>query len=45
MNDTLKTIDECIEEAEQLLTWLYEQRREYINRHDLNKNENNEKTN
>lgn len=44
MNETLKTIDECIEEAEQLLAWLYEQRREYINQHNLNK-VNDEQTN
>ena len=41
MNDLeqLKTIDERIAEAERLLIYLNEQRREIINRLDLNKNE------
>lgn len=37
MEDKLNTIDECIQEAERLLTWLYEQRREIVNYLDLNK--------
>ena len=41
MNDLeqLETIDERIAEAERLLIFLHEQRREIINRLDLNKNE------
>lgn len=41
MNDLeqLKTIDERIAEAESLLKFLHEQRREIINRNNLNKNE------
>ena len=41
MNDLeqLKTIDSHIAEAERLLKFLHEQRREIINRLDLNKNE------
>ena len=41
MNDLeqLKTIDERIAEAERLLIYLNEQRREIINRLDLNKND------
>lgn len=35
--DQLKTIDERIAEAERLLIYLNEQRREIINRLDLNK--------
>lgn len=42
--DQLKTIDERIAEAERLLKFLHEQRREIINRLDLNK-VNNEQTN
>jgi hypothetical protein len=36
-SNELEIIDERISEAERLLTWLYEQRREYINQHNLNK--------
>ena len=41
MNDLeqLETIDERIAEAERVLNFLHEQRREIINRLDLNKNE------
>ena len=41
MNDLeqLKTIDERIAEAERLLIYLNEQRREIINRNNLNKND------
>lgn len=43
MNDLeqLKTIDERIAEAERLLIYLNEQRREIINRNNLNKNDSN----
>lgn len=46
MNDLeqLKTIDERIAEAERLLIYLNEQRREIINRLDLNKVNDAEKT-
>ena len=46
MNDLkqLKTIDSHIAEAERLLNFLHEQRREIINRNNLNK-VNNEQTN
>lgn len=37
--DQLKTIDERIVEAERLLIYLNEQRREIINRNNLNKND------
>ena len=37
-SELLKTIDERIAEAERLLKFLHEQRREIINRLDLNKN-------
>ena len=41
MNDLkqLKTIDSHIAEAERLLNFLHEQRREIINRNNLNKND------
>ena len=43
MNDLeqLKTIDSHIAEAERLLNFLHEQRREIINRNNLNKNDSN----
>ena len=43
MNDLeqLETIDERIAEAESLLKFLHEQRREIINRNNLNKNDSN----
>ena len=46
MNDLeqLKTIDERIAEAESLLKFLHEQRREIINRNNLNKVKDAEKT-
>ena len=46
MNDLeqLKTIDERIAEAERLLIYLNEQRREIINRNNLNKVKDAEKT-
>ena len=37
--DQLKTIDERIAETERILNFLHEQRREIINRLDLNKND------
>ena len=37
--EQLKTIDAHIAEAERLLKFLHEQRREIINRNNLNKNE------
>ena len=39
--EQLKTIDERIAEAESLLKFLHEQRREIINRNNLNKNDSN----
>ena len=42
--DQLKTIDERIVEAERLLIYLNEQRREIINRNNLNKVKDAEKT-
>lgn len=39
--EQLKTIDERIAEAERLLNFLHEQRREIINRSNLNKNDSN----
>lgn len=46
MNDLeqLKTIDSHIAEAERLLNFLHEQRREIINRNNLNKVKDAEKT-
>ena len=46
MNDLeqLKTIDSHIAEAERLLNFLHEQRREVINRNNLNKVKDAEKT-
>jgi hypothetical protein len=43
-SNELEIIDERISEVERLLTWLYEQRREYINQHNLNR-VNDEQTN
>ena len=39
--EQLETIDERIAEAERLLIYLNEQRREIINRNNLNKNDSN----